>query len=269
MRPFRIPSYILAHNKTTEELLLNIDSINQRIGLLGKEMNPVVSVVIPAYNEEKGILKTLSSLAQTITDYPLEIIVVDNRSTDATKELIYKSGAKYLYESQPGVKNARNAGLNFARGKFILNGDADTIYSPYWVNELISPLDKDAGLAVAYGKFAFVPEPGYSRIGFYFYELTGNIFKAARGFLKDRAMYIYGCSSAYRKEQGLAVDGYQHPPGANEDGYLGLKLRNRFGRILQITSCRSFAWTSSRKFIEDGTLLNRIGKKFGGLFEHK
>ncbi|HWK56125.1 MAG TPA: glycosyltransferase family 2 protein [Parapedobacter sp.] len=221
-----------------------------------------MSVVIPAYNEEKGILKTLSSLSDTATDFPTEIIVVDNNSSDETKNLILQAGAIYLFEEKQGVKNARNCGLDYARGRYIINGDADTIYSPYWINSLIKPLVNDETIAVAYGKFAFIPEPGYTRLSFFFYETIGDIFKRVQGNLKDKAMYIYGCSSAYRKTQGIAVDRYEHPPGANEDGYLGLKLRNRFGKLQQIKQPKSLAWTSSRKFITDGSLLNRIIKKF-------
>lgn len=266
MRPLHIPDYIALHNKMTSELLANIEDIKHNINGLARGTNPLVSVIIPAYNEENGILKTLSSLSQTITTYPLEIIVVDNNSTDKTKELVLQSGARYIFEEKQGVKNARNTGLSSAKGQFIINGDADTIYTPYWINSLIEPLQQNKSIAVTYGKFAFIPEPGYSRVSFYFYELAGNFFKVVRGALKDKAMYIYGCSSAYRKEQGLAVDGYEHPPGANEDGYLGLKLRNRFGKMLQITAARSYAWTSSRKFISDGSLLNRMGKKLKNIF---
>ena len=69
-----------------------------------------------------------------------------------------------------------------------------------------------------------------------------------------------------RREQALLVGAYEHPPGANEDGYLGLKLRNKFGRLLQISNADSFAWTSGRQLVSDGTLSRRVIKKITSLF---
>ena len=260
MRPAFIPAYITKHNKSNEALLLDVDAIQKRIKALDKNAVPLVSVVIPAYNEEKGILKTLSSLSDMKTDYPTEIIVVDNNSSDNTKAIVTRAGARYIFEGRPGVENARNAGLEHAKGTYVISGDADTIYSPYWVNLMIEPLITDEHIACTHGKFAFIPDAGYNRFRLYLYELTGDIFKSINGMMKDKVMYVYGCSSGYRKEQALSLHGYNHPPGYNEDGYLGLKLREKFGRLKQITHGRSFAWTSNRKFV-DKTLLSRMFNK--------
>lgn len=261
MRPISIPSYISKHNKDTDKLLLNIDAIRKRINALGQNTIPVVSVIIPAYNEERGILKTLSSLSDTLTDYPVEVIVVDNNSSDNTKSIVMQAGARYIFEARQGVENARSTGLEQAKGMYVISGDADTIYSPYWVNLMIDALIKDEGIACTHGKFSFIPDAGHNRAELYIYELIGDIFKRINGVMKDKAMYVYGCSSGYRREQGLAVDGYNHPPGYNEDGYLGIKLREKFGRLKQITHRRSFAWTSSRKFVDEKTLLSRMFNK--------
>ncbi len=267
MRPFHIPSYIksVLHNApaTTEESNL----VKQHIEKLNSTDNtPLVSVIIPAYNEEKNIFNTLSSLSKTTSKKCIEIIVVDNNSSDNTKHMVQQAGARYLFEPAPGVKNARNTGLENAKGTYIISADADTLYTPYWIDLMVDPLIKNNNIACAHGKFAFIPEPGYTRTGFYFYEMLGDIFKKMNGLAKDKAMYVYGCSSAYRKEQALAVDGYEHPAGTNEDGYLGLKLREKYGRLYQVTDQKSYAWTSSRKFVQDKTLTNRILKKLKDIF---
>lgn len=266
MRPLFVPDFISKHNRQSQYFLDHIQDIRKNIAKLVSDQ-PLISIIIPAYNEEKNILRTLSSLSCSLTKYPIEIIVVDNNSSDGTKELVLNSGAKYLFEGKQGVKNARNTGLANAKGKYIMNADADTIYSPFWIDSIIHPLISNENVAVAYGKFAFIPEPGYNRLSFFMYENFGDVYKNIQGRLKDKAMYIYGCSSAYRREQGLAVDGYEHPPGANEDGYLGLKLRNKFGKIKQVTHFNSIAWTSSRKFIADGTLTNRVLKRIKKIFK--
>lgn len=68
-------------------------------------------------------------------------------------------------------------------------------------------------------------------------------------------MYVYGCSSGYRKEQGLQVDGYDHPPDTNEDGYLALKLRSNFGKLHKVTANQALVWTSDRRLMEQGGYL--------------
>ncbi|MFT3904321.1 MAG: glycosyltransferase family 2 protein [Niabella sp.] len=236
----------------------NVETIKEKINILNSQQGPVVSVIVPAYNEEKNILRTIASLSETLTTKRVEIMVVDNNSKDKTKEYIMKTGAKYYFEPEPGVDKARNRGLANASGTYVLNADADTIYSPYWVDLMINPLIKDESIACTHGKFSFIPDAGHSRAKLYMYELIGDIFKKINGAMKDKAMYVYGCSSGYRREQGLAVDGYSHPPGYNEDGYLGLKLRKEYGRLKQITKGKSLAWTSNRKFVDDKTLLSRM-----------
>lgn len=256
MRPLSVPDYIAKHFKEPQWFLDHVDDLRIKLQALQSD-RPEVSIIIPAYNEEKNILATLSSLADSITQFRIEIIVVDNNSKDNTKKLVQQSGAVYIFEGRKGVKNARTTGLQAAKGKYIINADADTIYSPYWIDALITPLHTDNSIAVSYGRFAFVPEQNKKRLPFFIYEKLGDVFKKINSMRKDEAMYIYGCSSAYRKEQGLAVNGYEHPPGANEDGYLGLKLRNKFGRLNKVASVKSFAWTSARKFAADGSLLKR------------
>ena len=265
MRPLFSPTYISRFIQPSDWFEENIHFIKNNLDKLCTD-NPQVSVIIPAYNEEKNILRTLASIAQSVTDFTIEVIVVDNNSTDNTKTLIQKSGAKYIFEEKKGVKAARTKGLLYAKGKYIINADADTIYSPLWINALIDPLHSNDNIAMTYGKFAFISETKDRRIGFYIYEMCGDIYKTINGAVKDKAMYVYGCSSAYRREQALLVGAYEHPPGANEDGYLGLKLRSKFGRLLQISNADSFAWTSGRQLVSDGTLSRRVIKKITSLF---
>src|SRR5579885_325538 len=98
--------------------------------------NPLVSVVIPAWNEEEGILHTLISLANTTAQIPVELLVVDNNSTDGTAALLKELGIKTLLETKQGVGHARTAGLHHAKGKYILTGDSDTLYPPGWITSM-------------------------------------------------------------------------------------------------------------------------------------
>ena len=95
-----------------------------------------VSLVIPAYNEEYHLRRTLQAITkQTIK--PFEVIVVDNNSTDDTATIARSFPfVKVLSEPQRGVAHARNAGFNAARGDIIAKIDAKTRIEPDWIARL-------------------------------------------------------------------------------------------------------------------------------------
>ncbi len=87
---------------------------------------PLVSVVAIAHNEEKRILSCLWSLCENQHNYPVEILVINNHSTDHTEEVLKELGVTYFNEYRKGPGFARQCGLNHARGKYHLCIDADT-----------------------------------------------------------------------------------------------------------------------------------------------
>lgn len=253
VRPLNSPDFVNSHLKSAEWFIGQKKLIKDRlIKIFAPE--PQVSVVIPAYNEETHILQTLSSLSFSVTNQTVEIIVVDNNSSDRTIEFVEGTGVKLLHETRQGVKHARNTGLQHAKGKFILNADADSIYSPHWIDMMTLPL-RDNKVACTYGSFAFFSEGKRGRFAYFLYESLGDLYKIFNG-RKNHAMYVYGCSSGYRKIDGLTVGGYEHPDGANEDGYLALKLNQHFGELRHIEGWKSLVWTSDRKLRQEGGLLS-------------
>lgn len=91
---------------------------------------PAVSVVIPAYNEERYLAACLTSLQkQTLKNF--ETIVVDNNSTDKTAEIARRFGAKVVKELKQGIIPARERGFREAKAEIIARTDADTIVAPY------------------------------------------------------------------------------------------------------------------------------------------
>ncbi len=92
---------------------------------------PIVSVIIPTYNRAGFLTEAIESvLAQTCDD--IEIIVVDDGSTDDTKEKLkpYKGRIEYVYIENGGPARARNVGMRMARGKYISFLDSDDLYYP-------------------------------------------------------------------------------------------------------------------------------------------
>lgn len=94
-----------------------------------------VSVVIPCFNEERYIADCLSHLLKQSVK-PIEIIVVDNNSTDRTAEIAKSMGVKVISESTQGITAARNRGFNQAAGDIIARCDADTLVPSDWVEKI-------------------------------------------------------------------------------------------------------------------------------------
>jgi glycosyltransferase involved in cell wall biosynthesis len=107
-----------------------------------------LSVIIPAYNEEKLITRCVESVVQAFKanaapDWSGEIIVANNNSSDATGELARKAGAKVVFESQNNISRARNAGARAASGDWFLFIDADTVLSAGSLAELLRSIRRD------------------------------------------------------------------------------------------------------------------------------
>jgi len=94
-----------------------------------------VSIVIPAYNEEKCLGQCLKSIVEQI-DQPDEVIVVDNNSTDKTAEIAKQFGAKVVKEEKQGMIFARNRGFNEAKYEIMARCDADTILPKDWIKKI-------------------------------------------------------------------------------------------------------------------------------------
>ena len=89
---------------------------------------PVLSIIIPAYNEEAFLPRTLESLGKVIKSRPvdIEVIVVDNNSTDNTASIAGDWGARVVFEPYNQISRARNAGAGAALSDFLVFLDADT-----------------------------------------------------------------------------------------------------------------------------------------------
>jgi glycosyltransferase involved in cell wall biosynthesis len=119
--------------------------------------NPLVSVVIPAYNAANFIAETLDSLqAQTYTHW--EAIVIDDQSTDNTAQIARDYAARdpriqyHCLEIKAGRPSInRNKGMQLAKGSFVTFMDADDAYFPTGIEMLIKPLLEDSSLIASMG----------------------------------------------------------------------------------------------------------------------
>lgn len=99
--------------------------------------NPLVSIIIPTYNEQLSIGECLSSL-KTQSYNPIEIILVDDGSTDKTLEII--SNCKLLRQEHMGPGPARNLGASKAHGEILVFVDADMTFDKDFIKDLVKPI---------------------------------------------------------------------------------------------------------------------------------
>lgn len=122
--------------------------------LSGPTLPPMarVSVVIPAFNEEKLLPATLAAVggartAWTRRGWASEVVVCNNNSTDRTATLAEAAGARVVFEPQNGIARARNAGARAARGEWLLFLDADSHPSPELFEAVAGAIDSGRVLA--------------------------------------------------------------------------------------------------------------------------
>lgn len=116
---------------------------------------PVISVVIPAHNEEKTIKNCITSVQNQDIDLPYEVIVINNASTDKTEEEVKKTGAKVISEPTKGLYYARQKGLDSVNSEYIMYVDADTIVPKTWMRKMITYLQKHPDVVAVSGNYYF------------------------------------------------------------------------------------------------------------------
>src|SRR2546430_1228645 len=112
---------------------------------------PLVSVILPVYNREKSVARAVESvLAQTYR--PLELIVVDDGSTDGTRGVLEQFGGRIALLRQPnaGAYSARNLGLRHARGELVAFIDSDDIWLPHRLSAQV-PLMRRPDVGLVFG----------------------------------------------------------------------------------------------------------------------
>lgn len=120
---------------------------------------PRVSITIPTFNSARFLGRAIdTALYQTYTDY--EVIVVDDGSTDGTRDLVTQFGDKirYVYQDNRGLSSARNLALSHARGEFIAYLDADDMWYPGKLEKQVEFLDAHKECGFVHSEFALIDE---------------------------------------------------------------------------------------------------------------
>lgn len=129
-----------------------------------------ISVVIPTYNRADALALTLANLSRQRIDEPWEVIVVNNRCTDRTDDLVagitFPTTLTLEHEQKPGAAAARNAGVAVAKGDFLLFMDNDILVEDDFVTRHLRSLQRHPGSWIV-GQIATLPEHETTPFGRY------------------------------------------------------------------------------------------------------
>lgn len=211
-----------------------------------------ISVVIPAYNEEKFLPMALASLAK-LNRQPDEVIVVDGGSTDQTPQIAEKLGTKVITVPHRGIGFARQKGLEAAKGDITAYTDADTEVPIDWLTKIEETLSVP-GIAGVFGTFR-VPN------GWWVYRYWVNILQQ----VANQILFWLGIpmaagqNMAFKTAAGRAVGGFPMEFKIAEDLEMMRRLKSQgnviFRQDLVVLS-------SGRRGSEGPRLLWRVFKAF-------
>ena len=219
--------YLSIYGKPFDEVSDNIlDEIKSKLGTLQSE-DPVVSIVVIAYNEEQRLAACLWSLSELQTQYPIEILGVNNNSRDRTEELYQRLGLPYFNEPKQSPGFARQCGLENARGQYHFCIDADTFYPPRYIDLMMSKLTKPNVSCVS-SFWSFFPDEQHSAFGLFLFELVRDLFLFVQHF-KRPELCVRGMVFAFKTDFARKVK-IRTDIRRGEDGSLALSLKP-YGKI--------------------------------------
>ena len=183
-----------------------------------------ISVIVPAYNEERGIEAFLRQFEeQTLPRNEFEVIVVDGGSLDRTRDLAAGYADRVIVQTSAGIGGARNDGAAIAQSDFVATTDADCRIPPDWLERILADFQEGDVVAVC-GPDGPLDGGRKARLLYFF----------IRGFIRAAALAgLYGTggtNSAFRKSAFNAIGGYRNLPHS-DDVDVGFRIREK-GRIV-------------------------------------
>lgn len=187
---------------------------------------PLISVVIPAYNEEKYLSACLEAFKyQTFKNY--EIIVIDNNSKDKTAEIAKKYGARVVREKVQGMIPARERGFREANSEIIARTDADTIVTPDWLEIIYSSFKKNPKVVAVTGPLLStsrkITNKNFMEIS-YFYSVK-------LGMMISKHIFLIGPNMGIRKSAWQKIRVNTDDTKVHEDVDLSHHL-SKIGKII-------------------------------------
>lgn len=220
--------YMTIYGKPFGEVQQEVkDDIRERLATLQSDA-PLVSVVVIAYNEEKRLVACLWSLSELKTQYPIEILGVNNNSQDSTESVYQALGLPYFNETKQSPGYARQCGLQHAKGKYHFFIDADTLYPSCYLDKMMGKLLK-SGVSCVGTFWSFYPDENHSPFSLFMFEFIRDVFLWVQHF-KRPELNIRGMTFAFNAEYARQCV-IRTDIRRGEDGSLALSLK-KFGKIV-------------------------------------
>lgn len=199
----------------------------------------LISVVIVNWNRRELLLECLASVSRQ-TYQPIEVIVVDNGSSDGSAEAVAQLGREFPWPLQVirnlenrGFCGANNQGISAARGEFValLNNDAEA--EPAWLTEMAAVMNRNPGVGMVAAKILVWEEPcRIDKIGHLIYpdgqnrgRGTGQLDRGQFDRVEE-VLWPDGCAALYRKAMLDEIGGFDEDFFAYaDDAELGLRAR--------------------------------------------
>ena len=219
--------YLTIYGKSLDEIPdAVLDEIKEKLAKK-QSKEPVASVVVIAYNEERRLAACLWSLSELQSTYSIEILGVNNNSKDRTEDVYQRLGLPYFNEQKQSPGFARQCGLEHAKGKYHFCIDADTFYPPQYIDLMMSKLSKPNVSCVS-AFWSFYPDANHSHMGLFLFELARDIFLYVQHF-KRPELCVRGMVFAFNAEYARKVK-IRTDIRRGEDGSLALSLKP-YGKI--------------------------------------
>jgi len=206
---------------------------------------PAISLIIPAYNEEDYLPACLDAVMRNLAGKAMEIIVVDNNSTDGTRQIVERYPmVKYVFEPRKGITRARQRGYCAATGDILAYIDADTVPPAGWIEQIWEQFGTRSNLACLSGPYSFYD---LSRVR---NAISSGWFVAARPLYKITGHMMVGGNFAIRREVLEKMGGFDSSiEFYGEDVDVGKRAR-KHGKVL--FSNRFVMPTSGRRMKQQG-----------------
>ena len=240
---------IVVNGKLFTQLILSI-AYNLKHKHKPAQSQPKISIIVPAYNEEKTITATITSLQQL--NYPnYEIIVIDDGSTDQTYTYAIKAQdtkTKIIKQQNMGKPNALNTGIKQSNGEIILTVDADTTLNKDALTNIANPFANNPKIGAIAGNVKIKKEPTIiNNLQSAEYATGINLVRKAQSML-GCVLVVPGPIAAIKKEALEKVGGFS-PQTFAEDFDITLAILAAGYRIEYEEA--SLAYTDAPKNTQD------------------
>lgn len=218
-------------------------------------LDPEIAIVIPAFNEEKYLPRTLASINQSLKDeeIPTSVFVVNNASTDATKDIAKTFGAIVIDEPKKGIGQARQTGLESlpTSVRYVLTTDADTVVPINWIDSHYQLLRQE-NIVCTFGRAKFFIDPDAKQTDKIIFSFYDQAITLARIIQRKPFVDITGgLNSGLVKDVAFQSGGYRRDLTHNEDRDIFAKM-SAFGDIVEVDNS---VMTSARRVIGKGVAL--------------